>query len=686
EIVSFIEILFVLKETDIVNITLTFMDLLPSILSNVVYCALPAMLWYLVPMKGEKRGMYLRLETTRHVFKYYLIMVVTLAVYVVLLWISFGLSISNSGLLDMAALFTQYLDVALIIGIPVIIVLSLIRNKTININERMVLAFLNIGVIASLLAGFLLYRTADRLDPALFAGYDKLFTPESAALDNNEIEVIDHYLSFWNWYYVMLAIMLNLLLIIEMLFMRSIERKITRPIVHLSDVLEQYAKPGDEGLDPEAVITQCRPYRYGYGEVSSLTRTCIGMVGEIDRYTDNLKHITAEKERIGAELDVASKIQRDMLPNIFPPFPNRHEINLFASMTPAKEVGGDFYDFYFIDQAHLALTIADVSGKGVPAALFMVISKTLMNNYAQTGGSPKEILTYVNHQLCQNNESLMFCTVWLGIIDLRDGTLTTANAGHEYPLIRTKNGTFELIKDKHDPGLGVRDGLRYSESVMTLSPGDCIFQYTDGVTEAVNGSMEQFGEDRLVKVLNESPDDEPETLTKRVYASVLEFAGEEPQFDDLTMLCFRYEGSCTEKKQIRLTVPAHTDSLDEVLQFAEERLLAEDCPEDIMFNMMLSVEEIFVNIANYAYEGKEGEAWIAFSFDEGEQTAEFVFSDRGIPFDPTARKEPDITLSPSKRQVGGLGIFIVKKTMDEVKYSYEGGCNVLKIRKKFQKE
>ena len=388
--------------------------------------------------------------------------------------------------------------------------------------------------------------------------------------------------------------MLNTLLIVEMVLMRAIEKKVTRPLLHLTDALENYTDNKEKGLNTEAVSVECGPYTTGYGEVSSLVRTCVNMVDEID---------------------------------------------LFASMTPAREVGGDFYDFYFIDQ---------------------------------------------DHQLCENNSSFMFCTVWLGILNVKTGKLTASNGGHEYPAVKRTGGKFELIKGRHDPALGIRDGIRYHEYELTLYPGDCIFQYTDGVTEATAASQELFGEERLKDSLNLEPQASPEVLIRNMHESIDGFVGNAPQFDDITMICVKYIGSgeaaAGEKKS--LTVPARVDALNQVTAFAEENLEAAGCPMDTMLAVTLAIEEIFVNIANYAYDGKDGEAKITFSFDEDTKTAEFVFMDEGIPYDPTSKASPDITLAPSKRQIGGLGIHIVKNTMDQVTYEYAGGRNILTIRKK----
>ena len=249
-----------------------------------------------------------------------------------------------------------------------------------------------------------------------------------------------------------------------------------------------------------------------------------------------------EKERIGAELNVATQIQADMLPRIFPAFPERPEFDIYASMTPAKEVGGDFYDFFLVDDDHLAMVIADVSGKGVPAALFMVIAKTLLKNAAQTGLPPKAVLEKVNNQLCENNQAEMFVTVWLGIYEISTGKLTAANAGHEYPAIRRSGGRFELVKDRHGFVLAGMENARYREYELELGMGDTLFLYTDGVAEATDGTNTLYGTDRMLDMLNTAPERCPEELLRDVKRDIDRFVGDAPQFDDITMLAIQRKG------------------------------------------------------------------------------------------------------------------------------------------------
>ena len=277
-------------------------------------------------------------------------------------------------------------------------------------------------------------------------------------------------------------------------------------------------------------------------EIEELAEAFADLSARTLAYISENNKIAAEKERIGTELSLATDIQGNMLPNIFPAFPMRPEIDIFASMDPAKEVGGDFYDFFFVDEDHLALVIADVSGKGVPAALFMMMSKILLNDYTMlVDDSPARILELVNNQICKNNKSRMFVTVWLGILNIKTGRVVCANAGHEYPAVR-HGDTYELLKDKHGFMVGARKGKKYTEYEIQLEPGDALFVYTDGVPEATDANQEMYGTDRMLEVLNQNPYATPEELLANVKKSVDVFVGDAPQFDDLTMLNVVYKG------------------------------------------------------------------------------------------------------------------------------------------------
>ena len=278
-------------------------------------------------------------------------------------------------------------------------------------------------------------------------------------------------------------------------------------------------------------------------ELEELAKSIHSMEHDIVDYIDNIQVITAEKERITAELDVATKIQADMLPRIFPPFPERKEFDIYATMTPAKEVGGDFYDFFLIDDDHLALVMADVSGKGVPAALFMVNAKTQIKyrSLMDKNFSPADILHDVNNQLCEGNDENYFVTVWLAIVEISTGKVTTVNAGHEHPAIKRAGGAYEFDIYKHSPAVAVMEDLKFSEHEFRLNPGDSIFVYTDGVAEATNSATELYGADRMLEALNKMPDANAKELLENVKKDIDEFVEDSPQFDDITMLCFKWK-------------------------------------------------------------------------------------------------------------------------------------------------
>ena len=407
-------------------------------------------------------------------------------------------------------------------------------------------------------------------------------------------------------------------------------------------------------------------------ELEELAHSFQYMVSELNEYIQNLSRVTAEKERIGAELDVARHIQASMLPCIFPAFPERHEFDIYASMTPAKEVGGDFYDFFLVDDDHLALVMADVSGKGVPAALFMMISKTLLKSAAQSGLSPKAVLEKVNDQLCENNEAEMFVTVWLGILEISTGKMKCANAGHEYPAIMRKGGSFELFKDRHGFVLAGMEGARYREYELELDAGDRLVVYTDGVPEATNASNTLYGTDRMLRALNAAEGGSCRQLLEALHRDVDEFAGGADQFDDITMLCIEMKSSGMKKINLAPTL----EQLPQATDFFEGILAEAGAPMKAIAQVNVAVDEIFSNIARYS--GATGVV-LGCSLKDGKATLRF--SDNGRPYDPTEKPDPDTTQSAEEREVGGLGIFMVKKLMDEVTYEYADGSNILTLVK-----
>ena len=293
--------------------------------------------------------------------------------------------------------------------------------------------------------------------------------------------------------------------------------------------------------DSSAVVRNLERVR-PRNEIGQLSEDVSALATEMDDYMNRIERISAERERVKTELHTATQIQAAMLPCIFPPFPERTEFDIYASMDPAREVGGDFYDFFLIDDDHLCLVMADVSGKGVPAALFMMASKIILANNAKMGKGPAQILTDTNRAICQNNREEMFVTVWLGILEISTGRLTAANAGHEYPVLMQPDGAFELIHDRHGFVIGGMDGMQYKEYAMTLRPGSKLFVYTDGVPEATNAEKALFGTERMLAALNADRAASPEATLKNVRRAVDAFVQDAEQFDDLTMLCVEYKG------------------------------------------------------------------------------------------------------------------------------------------------
>ena len=319
------------------------------------------------------------------------------------------------------------------------------------------------------------------------------------------------------------------------LYYISLSREIVRPIHRLDEAAGRIASELENDDMPEINV-------HTGDELETLANTFTKMYGDIRHYIEENAAISAEKGRIESELNVATQIQADMLPRIFPPFPERNEFDIYATMTPAKEVGGDFYDFFFVDDDHLALVIADVSGKGVPAALFMVIAKTLIKNRAQLMGSPSEVLSYANDQLCEGNDAQLFVTVWMAIIEISTGKGLAANAGHEHPALKRAGGDFELVTYRHSPAVATMEGIKFREHEFELHPGDILYVYTDGVAEATDAADELYGTDRMIAALNSEDTTDPKKILDNVKSDIDAFVKEAPQFDDITMLALSWYG------------------------------------------------------------------------------------------------------------------------------------------------
>jgi len=415
-------------------------------------------------------------------------------------------------------------------------------------------------------------------------------------------------------------------------------------------------------------------------ELGQLAQAFNKMTGDLKKSIEENARERAEKERISTELSVATEIQASMLPCIFPPFPERAEFDIYASMLPAKEVGGDFYDFFLIDSNTLAVVMADVSGKGVPAALFMVIAKTLIKNNAQYGKSPKEVLEIVNNILCENNEADMFVTVFMGYLDIPTDRFTYVNAGHNPPLIKKNGKSCEFLKTDPCLVLAFLKNTKYREEEIFLESGDTIYLYTDGVTEAMNINKDMFGENRLLAAANNTGDSSPKEFLHSIKREIDNFTDGEEQYDDVTMLALKVRKPVSVSDNANeLVVEAKLENLEKTIDFINSRLENLKYPPDLRNEISIAIEEVFMNIANYAYKPQTGN--VAISIATEDKTL-IRFEDSGKPYNPLEEPAPDLEKPLADRDIGGLGIFMVKKIMDNVEYSHQNGKNILTVTKK----
>lgn len=416
------------------------------------------------------------------------------------------------------------------------------------------------------------------------------------------------------------------------------------------------------------------------------------------------KEITGKSTRIEAELSLATDIQANLLPTIFPPFPERKDVDLFASMSPAKEVGGDFYDYFLVDEDHLALVIGDVSGKGVPAALFMVTAKTLIKDHASMGTSSGKVFTKVNDLLCEGNDAGLFVTAFMAVVNLKTGRVYTVNAGHNPPLVKRAEKIndglpgadckFEYLHTKPAMVLAGIEGMKYKTTTFNMYPGDCIYLYTDGVTEATDANNQLYGEERLAECLNSKNFNNMEEMCEAVKVSVNEFVDTAPQFDDITMLAFKYMGEdgLAEESPHSITLSTKPEHIEYATEFVEGIMSKYSVPDKVAIQINIAIDEIFSNIVKYAFvDPKTGEPRIgnatitALPIKDGEDVKGLTleFKDNGTPYNPLEQEDPLTNLSADDRDIGGLGLLIVKKQMDDVQYEYKDGFNILTITKNF---
>ena len=393
---------------------------------------------------------------------------------------------------------------------------------------------------------------------------------------------------------------------------------------------------------------------------------------DINQTVSTLKRYIAEAAaRIDKELEFAKEIQYSALPSVFPPYPNRKDFEIYAHMITAKEVGGDFYDFYMLGDSTLAFMIADVSGKGIPAAMFMMQAKTIIKDLAESGLELPEVFATANKKLCENNDAGMFVTAWMGILDLKTGLLKFVNAGHNPPLVRQADGEFVYLKARSGMVLAGMDGIKYRQNELQLTPGDQIFLYTDGVTEATDKNNQLYGEERLLETVNRNIVMDTRKLCEAVKSDVDQFVGEAPQFDDITMLSVEIQYIRGENS---ITVIADDKSMIPVSEFAKSLTEKLAVVPKVANKVSIAVDEIYSNIINYS-----GAELATISYEIKDGRLYITLTDDGIPYNPLEAEEPDITLSAEERKIGGLGIFMVKKMTESMEYTYEDDKNILKL-------
>lgn len=394
-------------------------------------------------------------------------------------------------------------------------------------------------------------------------------------------------------------------------------------------------------------------------------------------YMKELKSTTANKERIESELRIASTIQMNMVPKIFPAFPEKNEISIYATISSAKEVGGDLYDF-FIEKDRFYFIVGDVSGKGVPASLVMAVTCTLFRMISTYFHSPAEIVTALNNSLSERNQANMFVTFFMGILDLKSGRLQYCNGGHNPPIIMTPDGKASLMDVNPNISLGLFEGFVYEEGEAVLPAGSSLFLYTDGVTEAENSSKELYSEERLIRFLESMPsNDNPETVINSVLEDVKSHCGGAEQSDDITMLNIYYKPNIMEKK---LIFPNDISEISRLAGFVDEIAEELSLPADLVFNLNLVLEEAVSNVILYAYPTKITND-ISLTARLRGNSLIFTLTDSGEPFDPTQVPDADVNLSAEERQIGGLGIFLIRNIMNKVEYQRIEGKNVFTLTK-----
>jgi sigma-B regulation protein RsbU (phosphoserine phosphatase) len=416
--------------------------------------------------------------------------------------------------------------------------------------------------------------------------------------------------------------------------------------------------------------------------VQARVKTQLTLKHNLEELQRAYKIIESQKERMEKELNVGREIQMNMIPLVFPPFPDHKEFSIYATLHPAREVGGDFYDFFFVDENRLCFCIGDVSGKGVPAALFMAVTKTLIKSRATDDLSTASILTHVNDELCRDNKAFMFVTIFIGILDIRTGNLIYTNAGHNPPYIKQKAGSIMRLDQRHGPVVGAMPDLVYKEEKTRLSKDDMLFMYTDGITEAKDPMKKLFSEKKLAELLTSGDYESAEEAVQETISEVKKFEGAADQADDITVLAVQFLRIPEEISAPTLKLTVHND-LEEIKRVKEAfNAFSEQCGIQTPIRRKINVvfDEMLNNIISYAYRDDDDHHIDIKAELSGEQLTISIMDD-GIPFNPFGVETPDTGLSLEDRKIGGVGVHLVRNFMDKVSYQRRIDNNVITLTK-----
>lgn len=646
-----------------------------GLIAQFLYGWIPHFMWHWGRKKKEKSRIWF--NNAKDVRRYMGIVFLDSLLMAVMLggmlhFLGLGIFWSQSTLL----LFFNNLVFSVLLGIPIILLCSMAggqeRRHVMTLNVRFVLIFLVLSMLSASLMGISSYAEA--------------------------IHYTKDALQLWNRVYIRVSVDFFVLCGVSVCFLQYLQNKITIPIEKLSKVAIGYAdrkrqvagEPEDKDKEKDIAVwmRECRELARLSGEPGYLAAAFWKMMQDVGYYIQNMTKITEEKEKIRTELTVAARLQADMLPETEGAFIDRKEFSIAAVMIPAKGVGGDFYDFFLLDEDRLVLVMADVSGKGVPAALFMVVSRTLIRSHIMShimaGHSLEQAVEEINDRLCSNNKNGMFVTAWIGILTLSTGELVFVNAGHCRPLIRKKNG--DCCYDTTFGGLVLAgmEGAPYHKSQIHINKEDTLLLYTDGVTEATSIREELYGEGRLKTVAEKENIRTPEELLKEIWEDISRFQQDTEQFDDITMIALTYHGTVYKKK----TGVPDMEYIREYADFVEETLKEKGVSMKTIIKIQMAVDEIFSNICYYS---RAKEVTLGIAVEESspaesgsleEREVCLYFEDDGIPYNPLDRPDPDVEEMLEDRKKGGLGIYLVKKRMDWMGYKYTGGKNHLICKKK----